>query len=89
MIIEAIKAAGFTPGQDIALALDPAASSFYEQGAYNLAKSGQGQKTSAQMTELYKTWVGKYHIVSVSFLYICNVFSKGIGMNNIWGLYAM
>jgi enolase len=65
VIIEAIKAAGFTPGKDIALALDPAASSFYEAGAYNLAKSGQGQKTSAQMTDLYKTWVGKYHIVSI------------------------
>ena len=65
VIIEAIKAAGYTPGKDIALALDPAASSFYEGGAYNLAKSGQGKKTSAQMTDLYKTWVSKYHIVSI------------------------
>ena len=45
------------PGKDIAIALDPAASSFYEDGAYNLAKSGQGKKTSAQMTALYKSWV--------------------------------
>ncbi|MBN1851206.1 MAG: phosphopyruvate hydratase [Pirellulales bacterium] len=65
MINEAIQAAGFTPGKDIALALDPAASSFYENGAYNLAKSGQGKKTSAQMTDLYKTWISKYHIVSI------------------------
>jgi len=65
VIIEAIKAAGYAPGKDIAIALDPAASSFYEDGAYNLAKSGQGKKTSAQMTALYKAWVEKYPIVSI------------------------
>jgi enolase len=65
VIIEAIKAAGYVPGKDIALALDPAASSFYEDGSYNLAKSGQGKKTSAQLTEIYKTWVEKYYIVSI------------------------
>ena len=65
VIIEAIHAAGYQPGKDIAIALDPAASSFYEDGAYNLAKSGQGKKTSAQMTALYKTWLDKYPIVSL------------------------
>ena len=65
VIIEAIQAAGYVPGKDIALALDPAASSFYEHGAYDLAKFGQGKKTSAQMTALYKTWVEKYPIVSI------------------------
>jgi enolase len=65
VIIEAIKAAGYQPGTDIAIALDPAASSFYEDGAYNLAKSRQGRKTAAQMTELYTSWVAKYHIVSI------------------------
>ena len=65
VIIEAIKAAGYVPGKDIAIALAPAASSFYENGAYDLAKSGQGKKTSAQMTDLYKSWVSKYHIVSI------------------------
>ncbi|MHB8902639.1 MAG: phosphopyruvate hydratase [Thermoguttaceae bacterium] len=65
VIIEAIEAAAYTPGKDIAIALDPAASSFYEDGAYNLAKSGQGKKSAAQMTDLYKSWVGKYHIVSI------------------------
>jgi len=65
VIIQAIDAAGYKPGKDIAIALDPAASSFYEDGAYNLAKSGQGKKTSAQMTEIYKSWVAKYHIVSI------------------------
>lgn len=65
VIVEAVEAAGYKPGKDIAIALDPAASSFYENGKYNLAKSGQGQKTSSQMTELYKQWIEKYPIVSI------------------------
>jgi enolase len=65
VIIEAIQAAGYKPGKDIAIALDPAASSFYEGGVYNLAKSGQGKKSSAQMTAIYKTWIDKYHVVSL------------------------
>jgi len=65
VIVEAITAAGYKPGKDVAIALDPAASSFYEDGKYNLAKSGQGKKTSAQMTELYKDWIAKYPIVSI------------------------
>ncbi|MCL6557930.1 MAG: phosphopyruvate hydratase, partial [Firmicutes bacterium] len=65
LIIEAIEAVGYKPGRDVAIALDPAASSFFENDTYNLAKSGQGKKTSAEMTELYKTWIEKYPIVSI------------------------
>jgi len=65
VILEAIGKAGYAPGRDIAIALDPAASSFFEDGVYNLAKSGQGKKASAEMTALYKTWVEKYPIVSI------------------------
>ena len=65
VIVEAIEAAGYNPGEDVAIALDPAASSFYEDGKYNLAKSGQGTKTSGQMTELYGQWAGKFPIVSI------------------------
>jgi enolase len=65
VIVSAIEAAGYKPGKDIAIALDPAASSFYEDEKYNLAKSGQGQKTSSQMTQLYKAWIEKYPIVSI------------------------
>jgi len=65
VIVEAIKAAGYKPGKDVAIALDPAASSFFEKGAYNLAKSGQGKKTSDQMTKLYAAWCEKYPIVSI------------------------
>jgi enolase len=65
VILEAIAAAGYQPGKDLAIALDPAASSFFEDGVYNLRKSGQGQKTSAEMTNLYEAWIGKYPIVSI------------------------
>jgi len=65
VILDAIEAAGYTPGVDISIAIDPAASSFFENGHYNLSKSGQGKKTSAEMTELYKTWVEKYPIISI------------------------
>lgn len=65
VIVEAIKKAGYKPGKDVAIALDPAASSFYEQNAYNLSKSRQGKKTTADMIALYKKWVEKYPIVSI------------------------
>ena len=65
VILEAIKKAGYKPGKDVAIALDPAASSFYEKGIYNLSKSGQGKKTSAEMTRLYSSWIKKYPIVSI------------------------
>jgi len=65
VIVEAIEAAGYVPGKDVAIALDPAASSFYEDGAYDLAKSGQGKKTSAEMIDLYAGWIEKYPIISI------------------------
>jgi enolase len=65
VIVEAIEAAGYRPGQDVAIALDPAASSFYEGGVYRLSKSGGGEKTSAEMTELYRRWIERYPIVSI------------------------
>ena len=65
LIIEAIRSAGYVPGVDIALALDPAASSFYENGQYHLTKSGQGVKSSSEMTALYKEWAKKYYLVSL------------------------
>jgi len=65
VILEAIHAAGYTPGEDVAIALDPAASSFFENDTYDLAKSKQGKKSHAEMTELYRDWVAKYPIVSL------------------------
>ena len=48
VIVEAIEAAGYKPGEDICIALDAAASSFFENGQYNLKKSGQGMKSSEE-----------------------------------------
>ncbi|MFB1486143.1 MULTISPECIES: phosphopyruvate hydratase [unclassified Thiocapsa] len=65
LIVKAILAAGYEPGEDIAIALDPAASSFYEDGKYRLSRSGQGEKTATEMTALFKDWVTEYPIVSI------------------------
>ncbi len=65
VILEAIAAAGLKPGKDVAIALDPAASSFFENGKYVLAKSGQGKKSSDEMIALYGAWIKKYPIVSL------------------------
>ncbi|MGI2324203.1 MULTISPECIES: phosphopyruvate hydratase [Methylococcus] len=65
LIVEAIRKAGYEPGEDIAIALDPAASSFHENGIYRLTRSGQGDKTSSEMTDLYRRWIDKYPIVSI------------------------
>ena len=65
LIVAAIERAGYQPGRDISIALDPAASSFYEEGEYRLTRSRQGNKTSAQMIALYRSWVERYPIVSI------------------------
>lgn len=67
LIVEAIEAAGYVPGKDICIAMDVAASEFYntETGNYDLAKSGQGTKTTDEMIEMYAEWVEKYPIVSI------------------------
>jgi enolase len=65
VIIAAIQNAGYIPGKDVAIALDPAASSFFEDGFYNLYKSRAGKKTSDDMIEIYEKWVAKYPIVSI------------------------
>ncbi|MBN1595968.1 phosphopyruvate hydratase [candidate division FCPU426 bacterium] len=65
VILEAITAAGYKPGQDIMIALDPATSSFYENGRYNLADSGTGMKTTDEMISLWCGWIEKYPIVSI------------------------
>jgi enolase 1/2/3 len=64
LILQAVEKAGYKPGQDIAIALDPASSGFYEDGLYNLRTEGR-KVTSAQMVEMYADWVQKYPIVSI------------------------
>jgi enolase len=65
VIVEAIQAAGYKPGQDIAIALDPAASEFYDAGSYVMKKSDGARKSPGQMVELYADWAQKYPIVSL------------------------
>jgi len=63
VILEAIQAAGYSPGRHISLALDPAASEFYEDGLYRFAKSGGGSRTSDEMIDLWEGWASRYPIV--------------------------
>jgi enolase len=65
LIVEAISAAGFVPGKQVAIALDPAASAFWTDGGYELRKSGGGRKTSGEMTDLYSHWIDRFPIVSI------------------------
>jgi len=64
VILAAIEKAGYKPGQDIWIALDPAASEIYEDGKYNLKKEGR-TLTSEELVEFYAGWVQKYPIISI------------------------
>jgi len=64
LILEAIEKAGYQPGRDIAVALDPASSGFFEDGLYNLRTESR-KISSAQMVELYAEWVSKYPIIVI------------------------
>ena len=64
LIVEAIEKAGYKPGKDIVLAMDPAASEFYEDGKYHLASEGR-KLTSEAMVDFYEALVNKYPIVSI------------------------
>ena len=62
LIVDAIGKAGFSPGQDVALAIDAAASEFYSDGGYSFEGKPQ---TAAEMTAIYADWVDAYPIVSL------------------------
>jgi enolase len=65
VVLEAIEGAGYTPGTDIALALDCAASELYKDGTYTFKKSGAGTRDARGMVELYTKWIDQYPIVSI------------------------
>jgi enolase len=67
VIIEAIEKAGYRPGEDVFIALDPASSEYYlpEEKVYHLHKSTGEKLTSQQMVDFWKTWVQNYPVVSI------------------------
>lgn len=65
VILAAIDKAGYKAGKDICIALDPASSSFYENGKYILEAEPKVNNTSLDMIEFYSRWVSKYPIVSI------------------------
>jgi len=65
VVIEAIEAAGYAPGRDVALAIDVAASELYSGGAYTFKKSGGVPRDAAGLIELYTRWIDTYPIVSI------------------------
>jgi len=65
VIIKAIKKAKYKPGEDIFIALDPAASEFFKDGKYILNAEKKPEKTVEEMVDFYEKWVKKYPIVSI------------------------
>lgn len=65
LILKAIEMAGYKPGEDIAIALDPAVSEIYEDGLYLLRREGGKKLTSAELVDLWATWVAQYPIISL------------------------
>jgi enolase len=65
LILTAIEKAGYRPGADVCLALDPASSEFFVEGRYVLEGEGGKRLTSDEMVEFYARWVGQYPIVSI------------------------
>jgi enolase len=64
LIVDAIKQAGYEPGRDVAIALDPAASEFYSDGKYTLKGEGRTLDAAA-LVGLYSEWTARYPIVSI------------------------
>ena len=65
LILEAIRAAGYQPGRDICIALDVAASQFFQKGSYALKAGGDSPKTPREMVDLYEDWVNRYPLISI------------------------
>jgi len=65
VILEAITQAGYKPGEEIAIALDPASSEFFQDGKYVFKKSDKSSKSSDEMVRFYTKWVNDYPIVSL------------------------
>ncbi len=65
MVLLGIEKAGYRPGKDVVMALDPASSEFYENGRYVFKKSDGSRRTSAEMIDFYADWADRFPIVSI------------------------
>jgi len=65
LMLEAITQAGYKPGEQVGIALDPASSEFFEDGVYVFKKSDKSRRTSEQMIDFYANWRRQYPIVSI------------------------
>jgi enolase len=65
VVMQAIQAAGYEPGKNLAIAIDPAASEFYQDGEYVFKKGDGSRRTAEAMVDLYAEWVDRYPIVSI------------------------
>ncbi|MCK4822028.1 phosphopyruvate hydratase, partial [bacterium] len=65
MVLSGIKKAGYHPGKDVGLALDPASSSFYKNGKYVFFKSDKSKRSADQMIDFYADWVKRFPIFSI------------------------
>ncbi|RPH38113.1 phosphopyruvate hydratase, partial [bacterium] len=65
VILEAVTKANYAPGKDVFMALDPASSTFFENGKYVFAKSDKSAKSPAEMVKFYEKWVSQYPIISI------------------------
>ena len=65
VVLDAVQQAGYKPGDEIAIALDPAASEFYQDGKYVFKKSDRSAKSSEEMVRFWAKWVRDYPIVSI------------------------
>ena len=79
-LVKAIEVAGYKPGKDIGIALDPATSELVQDGQYVFKKSGAPTKTTEEMIDLWESWVRKYPIVSLE---------DGLGENDWAGWAAL
>jgi enolase len=64
LLVEAIERSGHQPGQEVSIALDPAASELYRDGRYQLAGEGR-TLTTAQLIERWKEWLARYPVISI------------------------
>ena len=65
MVLKGVEKAGYKPGKDVVLALDPASSSFFKNGKYVFFKSDQSRRTGGDMIDFYADWVKRYPIFSI------------------------